>query len=49
MLGIYKRHVINVLNAYPGAIIVISHDEEFLDAIQLNAICSLRDSSLYFE
>ncbi|MCX6957621.1 MAG: ATP-binding cassette domain-containing protein [Verrucomicrobiae bacterium] len=28
-----RQHVINVLNNYPGAIIVISHDEDFLDQI----------------
>ncbi len=28
-----RWHVINVLKAYPGAMIVISHDEDFLDQI----------------
>ena len=28
-----RGHVINVLKAYPGAMIVISHDEDFLDQI----------------
>ncbi|MBM3857314.1 MAG: ABC-F family ATP-binding cassette domain-containing protein [Verrucomicrobia bacterium] len=30
-----RQHVINVLQTYPGAIIVISHDEEFLDEINI--------------
>jgi len=30
-----REHVINVLKAYPGALLVISHDEDFLEAIQV--------------
>lgn len=32
-----KEHVIQVLNAYPGALIVISHEQDFLDQININA------------
>ena len=32
-----RQHVINVLKAYPGAMIVISHDEDFLDKIGIEA------------
>jgi hypothetical protein len=28
-----KEHVVQVLKAYPGALIVISHDEGFLNSI----------------
>jgi len=30
-----RQHVINVLKTYPGAMIVISHDEEFLKEIEI--------------
>ena len=30
-----KEHVIQVLKSYPGAIIVISHEEDFLEAIEV--------------
>lgn len=30
-----KEHVIQILKAYPGAMIVISHDEDFLDKIEV--------------
>lgn len=32
-----REHVIKVLNAYPGTLIVISHDEDFLQCIRLDA------------
>ena len=31
-----RRHVIEVLKFYPSAMIVISHDEDFLEAIEVN-------------
>ncbi len=31
-----RQHVISVLNAYPGALMVISHDAHFLDEIQID-------------
>jgi ATPase subunit of ABC transporter with duplicated ATPase domains len=36
-----KGHVVNVLKAYPGAIIFISHDEDFLNEITLTGRYSL--------
>ncbi len=30
-----RQHVIEVLQAYPGAMIVISHDEDFLEMINI--------------
>jgi ATPase subunit of ABC transporter with duplicated ATPase domains len=30
-----REHVIQVLNAYPGAMIIISHDEDFLKAVSV--------------
>ena len=32
-----REHVIQVLKDYPGAMIVISHDADFLEAIQINS------------
>lgn len=32
-----REHVINVLNAYPGTLIVISHDEDFLQRIGITS------------
>ena len=31
-----REHIIQVLNAYPGAIIIISHDEDFLGRIKID-------------
>lgn len=31
-----KKHVIQVLHAYPGALIIVSHDNNFLDAIRID-------------
>jgi ATPase subunit of ABC transporter with duplicated ATPase domains len=31
-----KEHLINVLNAYPGTLIVNSHETQFLEAISLH-------------
>jgi ATPase subunit of ABC transporter with duplicated ATPase domains len=35
-----KRYIINLLNKYSGAMIIISHDEDFLDKIGINKIFS---------
>lgn len=35
------QHVIEVLTAYPGAMIIISHDEDFLKAINIKQIYSI--------
>ena len=34
--GETRSHVINLLKAYPGAMIVISHDDDFLDEIEVH-------------
>ena len=31
-----KSHLITVLKNYPGAFVIISHDEEFLKSININ-------------
>jgi ATPase subunit of ABC transporter with duplicated ATPase domains len=33
-----KDHVVNVLNQYPGTLIVISHDEDFLTKINVEYV-----------
>lgn len=37
------QHVIEVLKAYPGALVVISHDEEFLDSIGVERFYGIKD------
>ncbi len=32
-----KEHILQVLQAYPGALVVISHDQSFLDKLELGA------------
>jgi len=34
-------HVIQVLNNYPGTLVIISHDKDFLDAIKINRFYSV--------
>jgi len=41
-----KEHVIQVLSEYPGAMIVISHDDDFLRAIKIDGSYEIRDSKL---
>ncbi|CAM3123367.1 ABC transporter ATP-binding protein [Legionella steigerwaltii] len=41
-----RAHVIQVLKAYPGAMIVISHDANFLNAIQLTDRYEIKDGLL---
>jgi ATPase subunit of ABC transporter with duplicated ATPase domains len=36
-----RNHVIEVLRLYPGAIIVISHDKDFLDQIGVRDVCDV--------
>jgi len=38
-----REHVIQVLQDYPGALIVISHDEDFLKAIAITEDIDLED------
>lgn len=37
-----RAHVIDILSAYPGAMIVISHDEDFLEKIGIYNFYILR-------
>ncbi len=41
-----KEHVIQVLRAYPGAILCISHDRDFLKAIQVDDFYYIADGAL---
>lgn len=37
-----KEHVIQVLKGYPGAMIVISHEKDFLDEIGINEVVDVQ-------
>ena len=41
-----KDHVIQVLKEYPGAMIVVSHDEDFLRQVGFNTFYSIKDGRL---
>lgn len=41
-----KQHVTQVLQAYPAALIVISHEQDFLDAINVAEIFEISENSL---
>lgn len=41
-----KAHIIEVLKEYPGAMIVVSHDQSFLDAIAIDRTYIVEDSTL---
>jgi ATPase subunit of ABC transporter with duplicated ATPase domains len=41
-----KAHVVQVLKAYPGAILVISHDEDFLDEIGVDRCYRIEEGKL---
>lgn len=41
-----KEHVVQVLKAYPGTMIVISHDENFLKEIPVNQYYFVKETSL---
>lgn len=36
-----KNHIITALNAYPGAMVVISHDNDFLESINIHDCCDI--------
>ncbi|WP_454784273.1 ABC-F family ATP-binding cassette domain-containing protein [Legionella sp. WA2024007413] len=42
-----RAHVIQVLKAYPGAMIVISHDSDFLNAIQVTSGYEIKNGLLH--
>lgn len=41
-----KEHVIQVLKAYPGAMIIISHEEDCLEAIDIDHAYTIVDGKL---
>lgn len=41
-----KEHVIQVLKEYPGAMIIVSHDEVFLQEVGIDHIYSVKDGSV---
>lgn len=41
-----REHVIQVLKSYPGAMIIISHDDDFLEEIGVNAYYKIDDGCL---
>ena len=43
-----KEHVVQVLKAYPGAMIIISHDADFLEEIGVNSYFKITDGYLSF-
>lgn len=42
-----REHVIQVLQKYPGAMIVISHDEDFLRSIKIKDLYMIKNRSLW--
>jgi len=42
-----REHIINVLNSYSGALLVVSHDSYFLSAIGVNQSIRLDDIRYY--
>lgn len=43
-----KEHVIQVLKEYPGAMIIVSHDEDFLDALNVDHRYTIVDGEFRF-
>lgn len=43
-----KDHVIQVLKAFPGAMIIISHDADFLEEIGVNSYFKITDGYVSF-
>ena len=43
-----KEHVIQVLKQYPGAMVIISHEEDFLEAIEVDHTYTMTDGRLNF-
>lgn len=41
-----REHVIQVLREFPGAMIIISHDKAFLEAICIDAIYEIKQGKL---
>ena len=43
-----KAHVTQVLKAYPGAMMIISHEEDFLEAIEIDHAYTIIDGEINF-
>jgi ATPase subunit of ABC transporter with duplicated ATPase domains len=41
-----KEHVIQILQHYPGAMIVVSHEQDFLDAINIDRVYIVKDGTI---
>lgn len=41
-----RNHVMQVLKDFPGAMIIISHDEDFLEEIHVNSYCQIINGAL---
>ena len=41
-----KEHVIQVLKQYPGAMIIVSHERDFLEVIDIDHVCTITDCRL---
>ncbi|MDR3551068.1 MAG: ABC-F family ATP-binding cassette domain-containing protein [Candidatus Babeliales bacterium] len=43
-----REHIIDVLSVYPGAMIIISHDQDFLQALEIETIYHIHNGTLTF-
>jgi len=43
-----REHIIDVLSVYPGAMIIISHDQDFLQALEIETIYHISNGTLIF-
>ena len=41
-----RKHIVQVLNEYPGAVLVISHDQDFLQALNIDTYYSIKEGML---
>ncbi len=44
-----KEHVIQVLREYPGAMIIVSHDDDFIEHIGIDFYYTIKNSSIFFK
>ncbi len=42
-----KEHVIQVLKSYPGAMMIVSHDHDFLTSIEIDHVYSIMDGTIH--